>query len=138
MGSIRLRLLPAVLVLAVVAGACSRPIDDPAYWQSDEFLETMPRDVVLAYPLHVRTAVVQEYGAGTWVDDLTDHELVTLIQPWCDEGAGGRTDAVRQALEDAGHDNNPGRNFLPPLPIDEIMVAIADRYQPELCDASGG
>lgn len=134
----RIRPVSFVLVLAVLAGACSSPIHDPTYWQSDEFTETMPNDPRLAYPLHLRTAVVQEYGAGTWVDDVTDDVLLELLDGWCAEGATGRSEALRRGLDAGGYDNNPGRNFFPPLPIDELMLVIAGRYQPELCDASRG
>jgi len=127
------------IIVALLAGACTGDRADPTYWQSDEFAANLPDDPSLAYPLHLRAAIRQEYGPGTWVDELSDATMIELLIPWCEAGVGRSSDPTRLEIERRGFDPDPGRNLLPPLPVDEIMIAIASRYPSEVCAvASGG
>ena len=124
-----------LLAIALVVTACTSTPADPTSWQSDEFLAALPTDPVDAFITHVRAAVRQEHNAGTWVDDMSDSQLLDIAALWCDAGAERLSNAIEDELAARGLDVNPGREFLPPPPIDELMTAVAALHQPELCEA---
>lgn len=124
-----------LLAAALVMGACTSGPSDPTSWQSDEYLAALPEDPGAAFLVHVREAVGQEHGAGTWVEEMSDEELLELARLWCEAGARRSSTAIGDELAARDLDVNPGRAFLPPPPIDEVMTTVAWLHQPDLCRA---
>ena len=129
----RTRVVPLIALVLVLAG-CSGGPSDPESWQSEEYRATLPAETGAAFVAHARYAVGQEVGRGTFVDLYPDNELLALAELWCDDPSP-YSSALGEELERRGVDLNPGRSFLPPPPIDLILVRVADMHQPQLCQA---
>lgn len=133
----KLRRLVIALSALILLGACGPPEtlpDGSPSWQSDAFVETLPADPVAAFVAHARAAVLQAHGI-TYVDDWEDGELVQLGRIWCDDGASVHSDVIGAELERRGVDVTPGRDFVPPPPIDELITRVASIHAARLCAA---
>lgn len=130
----KLRPLVPILVLFALA-ACGPPRtlpDGSPSWQSDAILDTLPEEPVAAFVAHVRAAVLQTHGI-TYVEDWDDAELVQLARLWCDDGASVHSDIIGAELDRLGFDVTPGRNFVPPPPVDELIARVAEIHAIRLC-----
>ncbi len=126
-----------LLVLVVLLAACGPPQmlpDGSPTWQSDAFVDTLPADPVAAFVAHARAAVLQSHGI-TYVEDWADAELVRLARLWCDDGASVHSDVIGRELDRRGFDVTPGRDFVPPPPVDQLLTRVAGIHGAQLCAA---
>ena len=129
-----------VLVLAVAGSGCAdiyETADGSVSWRNPEFLEQLVGEPSTAFAAHVRYAVFQEHGAGSFVDSYSDRQLIDLAVLWCQEGPTPFSTVLRDELERLGLDANPSGAFLPPPPIWVLINRVADMHQPGLCVSMG-
>jgi hypothetical protein len=134
-----MRRLSLMLLASLVLSACasSQVTEGTISWRSQEYFDRLPSNPVVAYPMHVRDAVLQEHGEETFVSQLDDDELIEFATLWCADEPSEFSSTIGDELDERGLDISPGREFLPPPPIDELMTRIADTHQPQLCEALG-
>jgi len=123
-------------LLLIVAGCATAPTN-PSSWLSDEYFERLPEGVENAYVQHVRGATAQEHPGLTFVDEYSADQILDLASLWCEQNPSRFSRVIGNELAKRDVDISPGRDFLPPPPIDRIMTQIADRHQPALCEALG-
>ena len=124
-----------ILILVLTVAACAPPETRPdgsPTWLTEEFLTTLPGSQPAAFVVHARAAVFQTQGP-TYVDDWLDEDLVALAALWCADGANVHHETIGDEMERQGFDLNPGRDFLPVAPIDELITRVADIHAETLC-----
>jgi hypothetical protein len=132
------RTLATIGLLGIVATACvsEQPAAEgaPLSWQSADYVASLPDDPIEAFVTHVRYAVFQVHGAGSFVDRYPDDEVAYLGVLWC--RASPRTFVVRDELARRGENSNPNDVlFFPPTPIFELVTQVARIQEAALCPA---